>query len=265
MRNDVISISEQCRLLGISRSSYYYEPTPETEENLALMRRIDELYTDHPSWGSRKMRDRLILEGKTVNRKRIQRLMRLMGIEAIYPKKRLSIPNQEHRIYPYLLNGRIIDRPNQVWCTDITYIRLQHGFVYLVAIIDWYSRKVLSWELSTTLDTHFCLSALEDALHHHGTPEIFNTDQGCQFTSDAFTAKLLSKGIKISMDGKGRASDNIIIERFWRSLKYEEVYLKEYESVAECRENLRRYFDKYNNFRPHASLDGITPSMAYAA
>lgn len=265
MPNEQISISEQCRMLGVSRSAYYYEPTPETKENLEIMRRIDELYTDHPAWGSRKMRDRLILEGRKVNRKRIQRLMRLMGIEAIYPKKNLSKPNLEHRVYPYLLRGLEINRPNQVWCTDITYIRLQHGFVYLVAVLDWYSRKVLSWDLSTTLDTHFCIDALDEALRHHGKPDIFNTDQGCQFTSDSFTKKLSSEGIRISMDGKGRAKDNIVVERFWRSLKYEEVYLKEYESVTECRENLQWYIDKYNNFRPHASLNGHTPSMAYAA
>jgi putative transposase len=265
MPNAEISISEQCRTLNISRSLYYYEPVGETDENITIMRRIDELYTDNPAWGSRKMRDRLILEGNKVNRKRIQRLMRLMGIEAIYPKKNLSRSNPEHRIYPYLLRNMSIDCPNQVWCTDITYIRLQHGFVYLVAILDWYSRKVLSWELSTALDSHFCISALEKAMYHYGKPEIFNTDQGCQFTSDTFTEKLLSAGIRISMDGKGRASDNIIIERFWRSLKYEEVYLKEYESVIECRENVRVYMDKYNNFRPHASLDGLTPSMTYAA
>ena len=265
MPNEPLSISEQCRLLAISRSSYYYEPTGESAVNLAIMRRIDELYTDSPSWGSRKMRDRLILDGKKVNRKRIQRLMRLMGIETLYPKKRLSTPHPEHRIYPYLLKGLVIDRPNQVWCTDITYIRLRHGFVYLVAVLDWYSRKVLSWELSTTLDSHFCLSALDDAIRRFGTPEIFNTDQGCQFTSEAFVGKLESAGIRVSMDGKGRATDNIIVERFWRSLKYDEVYLKEYDSVIECRENLRRYIDKYNNFRPHESLGGYTPSMAYAA
>ena len=265
MPNEHLSISEQCRLLDISRSSYYYEPTGESAVNQAIMRRIDELYTDSPSWGSRKMRDRLILDGRKVNRKRIQRLMRLMGIETLYPKKRLSMPHPEHRIYPYLLKGLVIDRPNQVWCTDITYIRLRHGFVYLVAVLDWYSRKVLSWELSTTLDSHFCLSALDNAIRRFGTPEIFNTDQGCQFTSDAFVGKLESAGIRVSMDGKGRATDNIIVERFWRSLKYDEVYLKEYDSVVECRENLRRYIDKYNNFRPHESLGGYTPSMAYAA
>jgi putative transposase len=265
MPNDTICISEQCRLLGVSRSSYYYEPTAETEENLEIMRRMDEIYMDHPSWGSRKMRDRLTLEGKTVNRKRIQRLMRLMGIEAIYPKKNLSKPNLEHKVYPYLLRGLTIDRPNQVWCTDITYIRLQHGFVYLVAVLDWYSRKVLSWSISTTLDSHFCIDALDEALRHYGKPDIFNTDQGSQFTSKAFTDRLSTEGIRISMDGKGRASDNIIVERFWRSLKYEEVYLKEYESVVECRKSVQWYIDKYNNFRPHASLDGHTPSMAYAA
>lgn len=260
-----ISISEQCRILNIPRSTYYYMGKDESAENLEYMKRIDELYLDNPTWGSRSMRDRLRLEypGRKINRKRIQRLMRLMGIEAIYPKKNLSRPHPGHKIYPYLLRGLCIDRPNMVWCADITYIRLKHGFVYLVAIMDWYSRKVLSWEISNTLDAHFCVAALKNAIAIYGKPEIFNTDQGSQFTGNLFTSVLIGNGIKISMDGKGRAVDNIVIERFWRSLKYDEVYLKDYNNVPECREGIGRYIQKYNSFRPHSSLGGITPDMAY--
>lgn len=260
-----ISITEQCRILGVARSTYYYEATGESEENLAIMKRIDELYMDNPTWGSRQMRNRLRLEGNNVNRKRVQRLMRLMGIETLYPRRKLSCPHPNHRVYPYLLRGLVIDRPDMVWCADITYIRLRHGFVYLVAILDWYSRKVLSWELSNTLDSHFCVSALDAAMRRNGKPEIFNTDQGAQFTSEAFTEKLRSHEIRISMDGKGRALDNVVVERFWRSLKYEEVYLKEYNDVKECREGIARYIDKYNSFRPHSSVGGMTPDMAYQA
>jgi len=229
------------------------------------MKRIDELYLDNPAWGSRQMRNRLRLEGKRVNRKRIQRLMRLMGIEALYPKHNLSRPHPDHKVYPYLLRGLDINRSDIVWCSDITFIRLRHGFVYLVAILDWYSRKVLSWELSNTIDTHFCVSALDAAMRRYGKPEIFNTDQGSQFTSETFTGKLLAANIRISMDGKGRALDNVVVERFWRSLKYEEVYLKEYNDVKECREGIARYIEKYNSFRPHSSVGGITPDMAYRA
>jgi putative transposase len=211
------------------------------------------------------MRNRLRLEGRKVNRKRIQRLMRVMGIEALYPKRNLSRPHPEHKVYPYLLRGMDIDKPNKVWCADITYIRLKHGFVYLVAILDWYSRKVLSWELSNTMDDWFCVSALESAIRHYGKPEIFNTDQGSQFTGKDFTNVLKLYEIKISMDGKGRALDNVIIERFWRSLKYEEVYLKEYENMAECREGIDHYTRKYNSFRPHSSVGRMTPDMAYYA
>jgi len=264
-QEDSLSISEQCRILGISRSGYYYEAKGETDENLLFMRRIDELYLDNPSWGSRQMRNRLRLEGHKVNRKRIQRLMRVMGIEALYPKRNLSRPHPEHKVYPYLLRGMDIDKPNKVWCADITYIRLKHGFVYLVAILDWYSRKVLSWELSNTMDDWFCVSALESAIRHYGKPEIFNTDQGSQFTGKDFTNVLKLYEIKISMDGKGRALDNVIIERFWRSLKYEEVYLKEYENMAECREGIDHYTRKYNSFRPHSSVGRMTPDMAYYA
>jgi putative transposase len=264
-QEDSLSISEQCRILGISRSGYYYEAKGETDENLLFMRRIDGLYLDNPSWGSRQMRNRLRLEGHNVNRKRIQRLMRVMGIEALYPKRNLSRPHPDHKVYPYLLRGMDIDKPNKVWCADITYIRLKHGFVYLVAILDWYSRKVLSWELSNTMDDWFCVSALESAIRHYGKPEIFNTDQGSQFTGKNFTDVLKSNEIKISMDGKGRALDNVVIERFWRSLKHEEVYLKEYENMAECREGIDHYIWKYNSFRPHSSVGRITPDMAYYA
>ena len=229
------------------------------------MRLIDKLYTDNPAWGSRQMRNRLRLDGHRVNRKRVQRLMRLMGIEALYPKKNLSRPHPEHRVHPYLLRGLVIDRPNQVWCTDITYIRLRHGFVYLVAVMDWFSRKILSWELSNTMDEWFCVNALESAMRRFGKPEIFNTDQGSQFTGHAFTGVLQRSNVRISMDGKGRAHDNIVIERFWRSLKYEEVYLKEYDSMTECRKGIADYIAKYNSFRPHSSVGLVTPDMAYHA
>lgn len=263
--NADVSISEQCRILGVSRSGYYYEPRGESKENLAIMRRIDELYTDNPSWGSRQMRNRMRLEGHKVNRKRIQRLMRLMGVEALYPKKNLSRPHSGHKVYPYLLRGIDIKHPNQVWCADITYIRLRHGFVYLVAVMDWYSRKVLSWELSNTMDEWFCVQALETALRQFGKPDIFNTDQGSQFTGLAFTGVLNEAKIRISMDGKGRALDNVIVERFWRSLKYEEVYLKEYESMVECRKGIADYILKYNSFRPHSTVGNVTPDMVYDA
>jgi putative transposase len=262
-----MSIREQCRLLQISRSSYYYKPREESPENLEYMKRIDELYMDNPTWGSRKMRDRLRLDfpGRRIHRKRVQRLMNLMGIEAIYPKKNLSKRHPDHKIYPYLLRNLDRNRPNMVWCTDITYIRLQHGFVYLVAVLDWYSRKVLSWELSNTLDSHFCVSALKDALEQYGTPEIFNTAQGVQFTSQSFIGELEKKKIRISMDGKGRCLDTVVVERFWRSLKYDEVYLKDYSNMTECYHGIKQYIEKYNSFRPHSSHNGITPDMAYEA
>ena len=212
--------------------------------------------------GSRNMKIFLAREGLRVNRKRIQRLMRLMGIQAIYPKPRLSIGGKGHKIYPYLLKNLSINRPDQVWCTDITYIRLAHGFVYLVAIMDWYSRRVLSWRLSNTLDTDFCLEALEEALEH-GKPEIFNTDQGCQFTSESFTGRLKKAEIKISMDGRGRVFDNIMIERLWRTLKYQDIYIKDYQTVMALQAGLDEYFQFYNNERPHQSLEEKTPSMVY--
>jgi putative transposase len=243
----------------------YYEPVSDSAEDLELMRRIDEQYTRTPFYGSRKMTFELNKPGGKVkvNRKRVQRLMRRMGLEAIYPKPRLSNPAPGHQIYPYLLRGVKIERPNQVWSTDITYIRLRGGFIYLVAVIDWYSRYVLSWEVSVTMDTSFCVSALGGALKDATTPEIFNSDQGAQFTSDEFTNRLKDRGIKISMDGRGRALDNVFVERLWRSVKWEEVYLKDYSDVADAIRNLSRYFHLYNHERPHQSLNYQTPAAVY--
>ena len=257
-----MSVRQQCRLLGLSRASYYYEADPETDENLHLMRLLDEQYTRTPFYGIRRMTVWLQSQGQSANHKRVRRLLRLMGLEAIYQKPRLSVPAPGHRIYPYLLRGVPITRANQVWSTDITYIRLQHGFVYLVAILDWYSRYVLSWEVSVTLDSDFCLSALDRALVA-GKPEIFNTDQGVQFTSQAFTEKLLAKDIRISMDGRGRALDNIFVERLWRSVKYEEVYLHDYDDVPAAIDGLGHYFVFYNGERPHQSLKYQTPQTVY--
>lgn len=257
-----MSIVRQCELTGLARSSLYYEPVGDSDEDLELMRLIDELYTQAPYYGSRKITFELNQQGRKVNRKRVQRLMRRMGLEAIYPKPRLSNPAPGHQIYPYLLRGVRIDRPDQVWSTDITYIRLRGGFIYLVAVIDWYSRYVLSWEVSVTLDTSFCVSALDWALKDR-TPEIFNSDQGAQFTSEEFTGRLKDRGIKISMDGRGRALDNVFVERLWRSVKHEEVYLKDYSDVADAIENLSRYFYRYNHQRPHQSLGYKTPAAVY--
>ena len=226
------------------------------------MRLLDEQYTRTPFYGSRRMQFELGKHGWEVNRKRVQRLMRQMGLEAIYPKPRLSDPAPGHRIYPYLLRNLKIDRPNQVWSTDITYVRLRGGFVYLVAILDWYSRYVLAWEVSVTLDTSFCLSALDWALRK-AKPEIFNSDQGAQFTSDEFTSRLLNHGIQVSMDGRGRALDNVFVERLWRTVKYEEIYLKDYDGVPEAIGNLARYFPFYNHERPHQSLGNQTPAAVY--
>jgi putative transposase len=260
-----ISISRQCALLALPRSSFYRLPQlqAETQENLALMRLIDEEFTRHPFYGSRKMRDYLRRLGYPVNRKRIRRLMRKMGLVSVAPKPNTSRRNTEHKVYPYLLRELEINRPNQVWCTDITYIRLRGGFVYLVAIMDWFSRQVLSWEVSVSMGDSFCVSALERAIRLYGKPEIFNSDQGAQFTGKAFTGCLKDNGIAISMDGKGRAMDNIFIERLWRSVKYEEIYLKEYKSVESLRKSLRKYFHFYNVERPHQSFDGSTPEEVY--
>ena len=260
-----LSVRRQCDLLGLARSSYYRELIQETPENLTLMRFIDETYLRYPFYGARKMRDHLRRQGYPVNRKRIQRLMRVMGLQSIAPKKRTSIRNTKHKIYPFLLRGHTIDHPNQVWCSDITYIRMRGGFVYLTAVMDWYSRCVLSWEVSITLDDGFCVSALERALRRYPAPEIFNTDQGAQYTGSAFTGVLKSHDIKISMDGKGRVIDNIMVERLWRTLKYEDVYIKDYVSIPELIEGLREYFHFYNHVRPHSTFGGKTPAEMYAS
>ncbi len=260
--NTETAIYRQCELLGLSRSSYYYSPGEETEYNLMLMKLIDEQYTRVPFYGSRRMTAWLRREGYQVNRKRVQRLMHLMGIEAIYPKPCLSKPSAVYKKYPYLLNGLNIDHPDYVWCADITYIRLAHGFVYLVAIMDWYSRYVLAWELSNTLDKEFCIEALESALGV-AKPDIFNTDQGSQFTSHDFTKKLEDSGVRVSMDGRGRVFDNIFVERLWRTVKYEEIYLNDYRTVREALSSLKRYLDFYNTLRLHSSLGYKTPYEVY--
>lgn len=266
--NERISISRQAELLNLPRSSYYRwaggsQGQDEAAENLELMRLIDEEYTRHPFYGTRKMRDYLRRLGYPVNRKRIQRLMRLMGLRSVAPTPNTSKPASQHKVYPYMLRGMTINRSNQVWCTDLTYIRLKGGFVYLVAIMDWHSRKVLSWEVSPSMDDSFCVSALERALRLYPAPEIFNSDQGSQFTSKDFTGVLKDAGVTISMDGKGRCMDNIFIERLWRSVKYEEVYLKDYESVDELRESLAKYFHFYNHERPHQTFGEATPMEVY--
>ena len=253
MEEKNFSLAYQCRLLGLNRSSYYLEPSRETDYNLKLMNLIDEEYTAHPFYGSRRMVAWLSTQGHIVNRKRVRRLMQLMGLEAIYPKPNLSRADSEHKKYPYLLNGVAICSPGHVWSTDITYIRLFDGFAYCTAVIDWYSRYVISWRVSNTLDNIFCIEALEEALKA-GKPEIFNTDQGVQYTSRGFTKILEESSIKISMDGKGRALDNIFIERLWRSLKYEDIYLKDYKSMKDAREGIGRYFSFYNNERLHQAL-----------
>jgi putative transposase len=259
-----LSVRSQCELLRVSRSGLYYEPEPTSPEQLALMRRIDELHLKYPFYGSRKLADALRREGHEVNRKRIQRLMRLMGLEAMAPKPKTSEPQPEHVVYPYLLRRLSICRVNQVWATDITYIPMKAGFVYLVAIMDWYSRRVLSWRVSNTLDSSFCVEALEEALARFGKPQIFNTDQGAQFTADAFTKPLRDRGIAISMDGKGRCLDNVFVERLWRSLKYEEVYLHAYDGMAQARAAIGRYLAFYNDERPHQALGYQTPAAFYA-
>lgn len=260
-----LSVRRQCELIGLNRSSWYAPASPvaESEETLRLMHRIDEHYTAHPFYGSRKLVAALRREGWPFNRKRVQRLMRRMGIASVAPAPGTSLAHRQHRHYPYLLRGVSVRRPNQVWSTDITYIRLEHGFAYLVAVIDWYSRKVLSWRLSNTLDTIFCLEAFNEALVEYGSLEIFNTDQGCQFTSGEFTGVLRTHDIRISMDGKGRALDNIFVERLWRSVKYEDIYLKHYNTMDEARHGLATYFRFYNFERPHQPLNNRTPSEVY--
>jgi putative transposase len=259
-----LSLVHQCRLLGISRSSLYYQPVGVSQEDLTLMQLLDQQYLATPFYGSRRMTVWLRGQGYPVGRKRVQRLMRAMGLQAIYRRPRTSQPMPGHKVYPYLLRGVEINRANQVWCADITYIPMRRGFMYLVAIMDWHSRYVLSWRLSNTLDEEFCLDALAGALRK-GRPEIFNTDQGAQFTSQAFTGLLEQHGVRVSMDGKGRYTDNLFIERLWRSLKYEEVYLKAYMDGREARAGLGAYLDFYNTVRPHQALDYRTPAEVFLA
>ena len=258
-----LSLSQQCQVLAISRSSFYYTPKGESAENLMLMRRIDELFLKYPFYGSRQMVRRLRREGIRAGRHRVRRLMRLMGLQAIYQAPRTSAPHPAHRIYPYLLRNLDVNRPNQVWCADITYIPVQRGFLYLVAIMDWATRHVLAWRLSNTMDASFCVEALNEALSRYGNPEIFNTDQGSQFTSFDFTGVLKAAEVTISMDGRGRCMDNIFIERLWRSLKYEAVYLHELTDGFRAERVIAEWIDFYNTERPHSALDGQTPAEAY--
>jgi putative transposase len=259
-----LSVSRQCELVSISRSSFYHAPRGESPENLALMRRIDELFLKYPFYGSRQMVRQLRREGVGVGRHRVRRLMRLMGLEAIYQAPRTSAPHPEHRVYPYLLRDLTVTRPDHVWCADITYIPVRRGFLYLVAIMDWATRHVLAWRLSNTMDTGFCIEALREAMARHGKPEIFNTDQGSQFTSLDFTGVLKDAGVAISMDGRGRCMDNIFIERLWRSLKYEAVYLHEMTDGFAAERVIGTWIDFYNTERPHSALDGATPTEAYS-
>jgi putative transposase len=258
-----ISVRRQCSLLGLARSSLYYQPIEVPAEDLELMRRIDEIYLRLPIYGSRRMTDELVDAGLSVNRKRVQRLMRIMGLEGIAPGPSTSKPHPEHVKYPYLLRDLEVTRPDQVWATDITYLPLAHGYGYLVAIMDWYSRAVLAWRVSNSLSTDFCIETLEEALRHHRPPEIFNSDQGSQFTDQAFTARLLAEGVRISMDGKGRCMDNIFVERLWRSLKYEDIYLHAYENLRALTIGVGEWFRFYNFQRRHQGIGGRTPMEAY--
>jgi putative transposase len=260
-----LSIVVQCRLLKVARSSLYWPPAPVSEDDLRLMRRIDEVYLATPFYGARRMVAVLRREGWTVNRKRVRRLMRVMRIEAIYQKPNTSRRHPDHIVYPYLLRGLAIDRPNQVWCADITYIPMSKGFVYLIAVMDWFSRRVLAWRLSTGMETAFCVEALREALAEYGPPEVFNTDQGAQFTSAEFTGVLTASGVRISMDGKGRYLDNIFIERLWRSLKYEDIYIKAYPSVQEARRGIGDWLTFYNDERLHQALGYRTPREMFQA
>jgi putative transposase len=258
-----LSIRRQCELIGLNRSVLYYEPVEVSAEEIALMKEIDRLFTRWPFYGSRKIRLELRRAGHDVNRKRVQRLMRLMGLQAMVPGPHTSTPHPDHRIYPYLLRGMAVTRPDQVWATDITYIPLEHGWCYLVTIIDWRSRAILSWRLSNTMTVDFCVEALEEALRQHVPPEIFNSDQGAQFTSPDFTGVLKREGVTISMDGKGRATDNIFVERIWRSLKYEDVYLHDYATLVEAHEGIGKWIRFYNTRRPHQALNNRTPMEIY--
>jgi putative transposase len=258
-----LSIARQCRLLDIQRSSFYYKAKPVKAEDLELMRLIDEQYLKAPCWGSRSMRNHLRRLGYKINRKRVQRYMRLMGLEAIYPKPRTSQPHPEHKIYPYLLRNLSIDHPSQVWTADITYIPMNRGFMYLVAVMDWHSRKVLSWRVSNTMEADFCVEAVQEAIRRYGRPEIFNTDQGAQFTSKSFTDLLKDHEIQISMDGRRRVQDNIFIERLWWTLKNHYLYLRSFNNGSELRRGLRYWFRFYNEERSHQSLDNRTPDEVY--
>ena len=262
-RGHELPLTRQAELLGLSRGSLYYHPRAVPAADLVIMRRIDGLHLDYPFAGSRMLRDLLRGEGFAIGRERVASMMRRMGIEALYRRPHTSKPADGHKIYPYLLRGLAVERANQVWAMDITYIPMARGFVYLAAVVDWFSRRVLAWRVSITLEVAFCLDALEEALARHGKPEIFNTDQGGQFTSAAFTGLLLENAIAISMDGRGAWRDNVFVERLWRSVKYEEVYLRAYDSVAEARASIGTYFDFYNRKRPHSSLDARTPDRAY--
>ncbi len=258
-----LSVTGQCKLLNLNRSSYYYHPAAETDYNLLLMKLIDQEYLKYPFFGSRQMRYHLAHFGHKVSRHRVRRLMLAMGLMAIYQKPKTTCRNAAHKVYPYLLRNLIINKPNMVWSSDITYIPMKKGFMYLVAIKDWYSRKLLSWRLSNTMDTSFCLDALEEAMYKYGKPEIFNTDQGSQYTSIEFTEKLKENDIKISMDGKAASVDNIFIERVWRSLKYECIYLQEFDNINELRSAIENWINFYNYIRPHSVFDGKTPNEAY--
>jgi putative transposase len=262
-RSHDLPLVRQADLLRLSRSTLYYEPRPVPAAELAIMRRIDELHLDYPFAGSRMLRDLLRGEGIAIGRERVATMMRRMGLEALYRRPNTSKGADGHKIYPYLLRGLPVERPNQVWAMDITYIPMARGFVYLAAVVDWFSRRVLAWRLSITMEVEFCLDAVEDALARYGRPEIFNTDQGSQFTSAAFTGLLLDNTIAISMDGRGSWRDNVFVERLWRSIKYEEVYLRAYDSVSDARASLGRYLDFYNRTRPHSSLAARTPDRAY--
>jgi putative transposase len=262
-RSHELPLARQAQLLLLSRGSLYYRPCPVSPADLAIMRRIDELHLDYPFAGSRMLRDLLHGEGVAIGRQRVATMMKRMEIEAIYRRPNTSKTTPGHKIYPYLLRGLAVERPNQVWAMDITYVPMARGFIYLAAVVDWFSRRVLAWRLSITMEAAFCIEAVEEALARHGKPEIFNTDQGSQFTGAEFTGLLLANAIAISMDGKGAWRDNVFVERLWRSIKYEEIYLKAYDSVGEARASLGRYLEFYNRKRPHSSLDRRTPDQAY--
>jgi putative transposase len=262
-REHDLPLTKQAAALNISRGSLYYLPQPVSAVELVLMRRVDELHLEFPFAGSRLLRDLLAAEGSQIGRRHVTTLMRKMGIETVYRRPNTSKPAPGHKIYPYLLRGLTIDRPNQVWATDITYIPMARGFVYLCAVMDWFARRILTWRLSITMEVDFCVEALEEALVRYDRPQIFNTDQGSQFTSEPFTDVLIANDIAISMDGKGAWRDNVFVERFWRTVKYEEVYLRAYDSVSEARMSIGRYIDFYNGRRPHSSLDKRTPDQAY--